>query len=236
MLAKILVVEDNTDQAELTSTQLQQAGYQVRVAHKGKEGIRIAAEWQPDIIILDVMLPDMTGWDVCKQIRRISDASIIFVTVLAQEKNVIHGLTLGGDDYLIKPYEARELVARVKAMLRRRLLQTPPPSGVFVYGDLHIDFDRRRVTRGDTIINLSPKEFKLLSQLATSPGRSLPHRQLLYWVWGNENQSLNLLKLYICYLRRKLEQNPSRPQVILTDHGVGYRLKPPDRIIASQPD
>lgn len=230
-MVKILVVEDIIDQAELTEYHLQQAGYQVRVAYDGSEGLRLAYDWQPDLVLLDVMLPKMSGWTVCERLREVSDAPIIFLTVLETERNIIRGLNLGGDDYLVKPYHARELLARVAAVLRRQTMQIPPPTGTFVYDDLQIDFDRHRVTRGDKPINLTPMEFKLLMCLAEKPGEPLSHSYLCHRAWGNETLSRNSLKLYVYYLRRKLEKKPATPRIILTERGLGYKLNKPERII-----
>jgi two-component system KDP operon response regulator KdpE len=229
MLARILVIEDDVGSAELVRYRLEQADYAVRLAADGIDGLRQAYAWQPDLIVLDVMLPSMSGWTVCERLRQITDVPIIFLTVLDQEKHVIHGLRLGGDDYVVKPYDHRELVARIEAVLRRQVMQAIPTSGVYVYDDLQIDFDRRKVTRGNKNISLTPLEFKLLACLAESPGKSYSHNYLLRRVWGADHQSRNSLKLYIWYLRRKLERDPANPDIVLTDHGVGYRLRPPQR-------
>jgi two-component system KDP operon response regulator KdpE len=229
MLARILVIEDDVGSAELVRFRLEQADYAVRLAVDGIDGLRQAYAWQPDLIVLDVMLPSMSGWTVCERLRQITDVPIIFLTVLDQEKHVIHGLALGGDDYVVKPYDHRELVARIEAVLRRQMMQAIPTSGVYIYDDLQIDFDRRKVTRGEKTISLTPLEFKLLACLAESPGKSYSHNYLLRRVWGADHQSRNSLKLYIWYLRRKLERDPANPGIILTDHGAGYRLHPPQR-------
>jgi two-component system KDP operon response regulator KdpE len=229
MLARILVIEDDVGSAELVRYRLEQADYTVRLAADGIDGLRQAYAWQPDLIVLDVMLPSMSGWTVCERLRQITDVPIIFLTVLDQEKHVIHGLRLGGDDYVVKPYDHRELVARIEAVLRRQVMQAIPTSGVYVYDNLQIDFDRRKVTRGEKTISLTPLEFKLLACLAESPGKSYSHNYLLRRVWGADHQSRNSLKLYIWYLRRKLECDPTNPDIVLTDHGVGYRLRQPQR-------
>jgi two-component system KDP operon response regulator KdpE len=230
MLEKILVVEDNVDQAELTNFQLRRAGYEVCVAHNGEEGLRLAYEWRPDLILLDVMLPAMSGWAVCERLRQVTSAPIIFLTVLDEEKNIVRGLKMGGDDYITKPYDSQELLARVHATLRRCILQIPPPTGKFVYDGLVIDFDRRRVVRGNAPVYLTAVEYRLLLCLAEKPGENFTHHYLLHRVWGVERVSRNSLKLYVCYLRRKLEKDPANPRIILTERGVGYRLGRPQRI------
>jgi two-component system response regulator MtrA len=229
MQTKILVIEDDINYGDLIRFQLEQAGYDVFIATDGSDGLRQMYAWRPDLILLDVMLPTMSGWTVCERLRQISDLPIIFLTVLDQKKHVIHGLRLGADDFIVKPYNNRELLARIEAVLRRQTRQTISPPGVFAYDDLRIDLNRRRVTRGDKVIDITPLEFKLLTCLAETPGKSFSHDYLLRHVWGREDQSRGSLKLYIWYLRRKLERDPSHPQIILTEHGVGYRLRHPQR-------
>jgi DNA-binding response OmpR family regulator len=229
MLAKILVIEDNPDGAELIRLQLEQAGYYVSIASDGADGLRQAYAQQPDLILLDVMLPAMSGWAVCERLRQVADVPIIFLTVLGEEKHVLHGLALGADDYISKPHDYRELLARVEAVLRRKAMDALPPRGVFIYDDLRIDFDRRRVTRGDSTINLTRLEFKLLACLAEQPGKTFSHDYLIRRVWGPEHESRNSVKLYIWYLRQKLEQDPANPEIIVTDYGTGYHLRHPQR-------
>ena len=229
MLGKILIIEDDATCAELLRFQLERAGYGVSIATDGASGLRQTYAWQPDLILLDVMLPTMSGWAVCERLRQIADVPVIFLTVLEQDRYVVQGLKLGADDYIVKPYDHRELLARIEAVLRRHALRIEPLPGVFVYGNLRIDFNDRRVFRDRETVYLTPLEFKLLSCLAEHPGVSLPHDYLIRRVWGADKQSRGSLKLYIWYLRKKLERNPSEPRIILTDHGVGYRLRNPDR-------
>lgn len=229
MLGKILIIEDDATCAELLRFQLERAGYGVSIATDGTSGLRHTYAWQPDLILLDVMLPTMSGWAVCERLRQIADIPVIFLTVLEQDRYVVQGLKLGADDYIVKPYDHRELLARIEAVLRRHAMHVEPLPGVFVYGNLQIDFNDRRVFRGNETIYLTPLEFKLLACLAEHPGASLPHDYLIRRVWGTEKQSRGSLKLYIWYLRKKLERDPSQPRIILTDHGVGYRLRNPDR-------
>jgi two-component system response regulator MtrA len=227
MLAKILIIEDDVNGAELARFQLEQAGYDVRIAVDGGDGLRQTYAWRPDLILLDVLMPAISGWKVCERLREVTDVPIIFLTALDHEKHIVHGLKLGADDYVVKPYNPPELLARVEALLRRRRMDASSPSGVYVYNDLQIDFDQRRVTRGDTIIELTPLEFKLLACLAEKPGGILSHQYLRRRVWGGGHQSRGSLKLYIWYLRQKLESDPAHPQIILTERGVGYSLSRP---------
>jgi DNA-binding response OmpR family regulator len=227
MPAKILVIEDDIDGAELMRFQLEQAGYFVRIATDGTDGLRQTYTWQPKMILLDVMLPAMSGWTVCERLRQITQAPIIFTSILDDEESVVRGLSLGADDYIVKPFDHDELLARIRAILRRQTMAEEPGPDNYLFDDLYIDFSRRTVMRGDKIISLTPLEFKLLSCLAQTPGKTLTHSHLLRFVWGTKKEARNSLKLYIWYLRRKLERDPSHPKIIVTDHGVGYRLRNP---------
>jgi DNA-binding response OmpR family regulator len=227
MLGKILVIDDDIDSAELIRFQLEQAGYGVFISTDGTDGLRQTYAWQPDLILLDVMLPAMSGWSVCERLRQITDVPIVFVTILDQEKHIVRGLGLGADDFIVKPYDHFELMARIEAILRRHEMQEEKKPNAYSYGDLYIDFDRRIATRGDVTIALTPMEFRLLACLAEKPDKTLSHSYLIRCVWGIDKQSRNSLKLYIWYLRKKLEREPAHPEIILTDHGVGYRLNSP---------
>lgn len=227
MVAKILVVDDDIESSELVRFQLERAGYNVFIATDGADGLHQAFIWQPDLILLDVMLPAMSGWTVCERLRQITDVPIIFVTILGQQKHIVRGLGLGADDYIAKPYDNRELLARIEAVMRRHAAQGTPGPHVYVCDDLIVDFGRRSVTRAEKTISLTPIEFKLLACLAEKPGKSITHSYLLRNVWGTDQKSRSSLKLYIWYLRRKLERDPEHPEIILTDRGVGYRLKNP---------
>ncbi len=229
MLAKILVIEDDVNGAELVRFQLKQAGYDVRMAIDGAEGLRQAYAWRPDLILLDILMPTLNGWKVCERLRAITDVPIVFLTALDEEQYLVRGLKMGADDYIVKPYDGRELLARVEAILRRQAMNTMSPTGVYVYDNLEINFDRRTVTREDETVTLTPLEFKLLSCLAEKPGKSFSHHYLLRRVWGADDQSPGSIKLYIWYLRQKLEVDPSNPEIILTERGVGYRLSRPKR-------
>jgi two-component system KDP operon response regulator KdpE len=227
MLAKILIIEDDLNEGELIKFRLEEEGYDVGVATDGADGLKQAFAWKPDLILLDVMMPTMSGWTVCERLRHFTDTPIIFLTVLDQEKHVIRGLELGADDYVTKPYDYHVLLARIEAVLRRHAMKDLPLAGIYAYGDLRIDFDRYQVTRAHKLISLSPLEFKLLRCLAERAGRSCSHSYLLRRVWGSDQHNRSSLKLYIWYLRKKLERDPSDPKVILTEHGVGYRLSAP---------
>jgi DNA-binding response OmpR family regulator len=200
----------------------------VDVAGTAVEGLQRAYGSKPDLIILDVMLPGMDGWQTCQRFREMSNVPIIMLTALGSEENVVKGLELGADDYLVKPVTMKELGARVKALLRRAYGNNGSPteiSKIIQHEGLVIDFDKHEVTLRDNRIDLSPTEFKLLSCLVKHKGRVLPHDFLLTQVWGPEYAGeLDHLRLYISYLRKKIEKNPSKPELIQNEWGVGYRF------------
>jgi two-component system KDP operon response regulator KdpE len=183
-------------------------------------------EAYPDLVMLDIMLPDRSGFDVCRAIREFSEVPIVMLTARGEEIDKVTGLNAGADEYLTKPLGAEELLARVKAILRRTRfghVQTPPAT--FTTGDLTIDFRQHRVTVAGKEIKLSATEFRLLEQLALHAGSVLSHRDLLSAVWGPDyRDDIEYLRVYIRYLRQKIEDDPARPRYILTQPGVGYRL------------
>jgi two-component system KDP operon response regulator KdpE len=181
------------------------------------------------LVILDIMLPDMDGWQTCRRFREMSDVPIIMLTALGSEENVVEGLNLGADDYIVKPVTADELVARIRALLRRASRSTTGSSNgrepILTYDHLVIDFDKHEVTAEGKRVDLSPTEFRLLSVLSRHRGRVLPHEFLLSEVWGPEYVGeVDYLRLYISYLRRKIEKDPSDPSLIHNEWGVGYRF------------
>jgi two-component system KDP operon response regulator KdpE len=224
---RILVIDDDRDLAEMLRTQLELRNHKVVVALNGPEGLRKAYKTRPDLIILDVMMPGMSGWEVCLRLRELSTVPIIMLTACVHEKDVVKGLRMGVDDYVTKPFSARELEARIQAVLRRCSADSNRTNRTAFYanGHLSVDFDRRLVMIKGKSVDLSPTEFKLLCCLVRNEGRVLPHRYLLAEVWGPEYvDEVDYVKLYIRYLRRKIEANPSTPEHILTEWGVGYRF------------
>ncbi len=227
MCAKILIVEDDIAIASLMQLQLENRGYQVRHAKDGAEGLREAYAWQPDLVVLDIMMPDMDGWTVCERLRELSDVPIIFVTAVGKESDIVRGLEMGADDYLVKPFSPRELVARIQAVLRRhtRSRDTSIEPRVYENGPLSVNLETREVKLNGKQVDLTPIEFKLLSTLIRNEDKVLTHRYLLSQVWGPAyEQERQYLKLYVWYLRQKIEEDPSHPRLILTERGVGYRL------------
>lgn len=221
---KILLIEDDVGLAEFIQYQLQRESYEVLIAHHGEDGLRHAYQWRPDLIILDIMMPEMDGWAVCQRLREMSNVPIIFTTALAAERDVVRGLEMGADDYLIKPFGPKELVARIQAVLRRHA-QARPKNLPYRNGRLSIDLDRREARLDGEVVVLTPMEYKLLACLVEHDDKVVSHAHLLSQVWGHAYQSeRQYLKLYIWYLRQKLEVNPSHPSLIVTERGVGYRL------------
>ncbi len=231
MTETLLLIEDDITLCEALRFMLTKKGFQVEVANSALAGLQKAYAVKPDAVILDIMLPDMDGWQTCARFREMSDVPIIMLTALGSEENVVKGLNLGADDYIIKPVTAEELSARVRALLRRVTRSTVTNSSgngrgpIFSYENLVIDFDKHEVTIDNKRIDLSPTEFRLLSVLVRHKGRMLPHEFLLTEVWGPEYVGeIDYLRLYISYLRRKIEKDPSKPNLIHNEWGVGYRF------------
>ncbi len=223
--APILLIDDDPDLLTLLSMILKKEGYQVEVAEDGESGLEMAIQLQPDLILLDIMMPGVDGWEACREIRKITTAPIIYLTAKREESDIVRGLQLGADDFIPKPFRRHELTARIEAVLRRSRPDTPDEDVVYEIGDLVIDQVRWEVRRGEEAVHLTPTEFNLLLMFARNADRPISHREILTTVWGENHESnLNLLKVYIRQLRRKIEDDPDRPQRILTQRGIGYRL------------
>lgn len=222
---KILVVDDDRDLLKLVADGLSQEGYHVLTATDAREALRIAYREHPDLIVLDIMLPGMDGIETCRRLRELTEVPIIMLTAMSREKDVVRGLSAGADDYVTKPFGMAELVARVRACLRRKAGDAGRRSSVIVAGELVVDLARHRVTVRNEPVELTPTEFRLLAYLARHRGYVIHHERLLTEVWGPEyRDQLDYLRLYISYLRRKIEEDPSKPQLIKTERGVGYYL------------
>jgi two-component system KDP operon response regulator KdpE len=227
---KILAVDDEPKLLRLVKEVLTAVGYEVITAGSGKEAARLAAQGQPDLLLLDVVLSDeMTGYDVARRVREFSDVPIIMLTARARESDVLRGFDAGADDYITKPFSSKELLARVRAVLKRAQHETGEPAEPeIICGPLTIDLARRRVTINGTPVELTRTEYNLLHELATHHNQVLLHAQLLSAVWGPEyRDDLDYLRAYVRYLRRKLEPDPANPQFIVTYQGVGYMLQCP---------
>jgi DNA-binding response OmpR family regulator len=224
----ILVIDDDADLAAMLKAQLERNNHRVVVASSGRDGLQKAYQARPDLILLDIMMPGMDGWEVCSRLRELSSVPIIMLTARNMKGDVVKGLESGADDYLTKPFSAVELEARIQAVLRRSGDSNgvgKSRSSFYSNGYLTIDFDRRIVKVHGESIDLTPTEFKLLSCLVRNEGRVLPHRYLLTEVWGPEYaDEVDYVKLYVRYLRLKIEENPSDPVYIQTEWGIGYRF------------
>ena len=220
----ILVVDDEQKILRLARDYLETGGYQVKTAADGKTALAIARREKPDLVVLDLMLPGMDGWDVCRALRRESDIPIIMLTARAEEADQLVGLELGADDYVTKPFSPRLLVARVRAVLRRVQGDIYQP-GIISAGDLEIDTNGHRVTLGEDQIHLTRIEFKVLAVLAQHPGQTFSRAQLLDRLHGTVFEGYDRsFDAHIKNLRRKIEGDPSNPQYILTVYGVGYKF------------
>ena len=223
MCARILVAEDDPKQAELLRRYLEREGHSVVTAHDGRVAIDEARRRRPDLLVLDVMMPRVDGLDVCRILRSESETPIIMVTARATEDDLLLGLDLGADDYLTKPYSPRELVARVRTILRRadRLSVADEPYRI---GALTVDTARHEVWLGETHIEVTPAEFKNLACLCAEPGRPFPRQRLLEQAFGFDHYALDrTVDVHVMNLRRKIEIDPARPRYLLTVYGVGYK-------------
>jgi DNA-binding response OmpR family regulator len=223
---RILVVDDERRMVGFIRLNLEQDGFEVIEAFNGTEALDRLRDSLPDLILLDVMMPDIDGFEVLKMIREISQVPVIMLTAKGEEDDKVKGLELGADDYITKPFSPRELVSRVKAVLRRGASQEEDEEGVIEVDDrLKIDFGRREVWVNGELVKLRPTEYRLLYHLVRNAGWVLTHDQILTKVWGYEyRDEPHYVRLYINYLRKKIEEDPSNPKYILTERGVGYRF------------
>jgi two-component system KDP operon response regulator KdpE len=220
----ILVIDDDKTLLRLVQEALNKASFHVILATNGVDGLQALYAHQPDLVLLDVMMPRMDGWETLSRIRQLSHVPVIMLTAKDGEADKLRGLTHGVDDYITKPFSFAELVARAQVILRRtRENRNGSKARRFVNGALVIDVDAHRVTKAGQPVELTPTEFRLLQTLAENAGRVLTHEQLLERVWNYESdQDTGYVKRYIWYLRHKLEDDPSNPQYILTERGFGY--------------
>lgn len=227
MTTKILLVDDAVEATRVLGKMLSEAGYQVQLAHDGGEGLRQAFAFQPDLIVLDVMMPEMDGWSTLQRLREFSDVPVIMLTAVRSEDDKIRGLDLGADDYLTKPFGVEELKARIRATLRRALAYSSEQDLDLRFdgGQLIIEPSRHEVTVRGEVINLSPTEYQVLLLLARNAGRVVPSEQILDHIWGpGYEDSIGNIKVYVWSLRRKIEEDPSDPRYVLTKHGSGYYM------------
>jgi two-component system KDP operon response regulator KdpE len=224
---KILIVDDEPHIVEVIAMNLEHEGFAVSGASSGCEALEKLARELPDLIVLDVMMPELDGFETLERIREISDLPVIMLSVLEEERDKVKGLELGADEYVIKPYSVRELIARIKALLRRVEIPSPfPKDEIVVDEDLSFCFSCHRVVVRGKEVHLRPTEFRLLYHLVNNAGRLLTHESLLRRVWGHQyRDEAHYLWLYITYLRQKIEIEPKKPKYIFSERGVGYRFK-----------
>jgi two-component system KDP operon response regulator KdpE len=222
---KILVVDDSTEFLDLMEKWLESAGYQSLTAEDGEDGLRRVFSSRPDLVLLDVNMPRLSGWEVCRQIRAMSDIPVIMLTVNKQRADILRGFSEGADDYITKPCDFGELIARVGAVLRRSAARRPDRPSSSRYGEVEVDWKSRQVYVRRQPVKLSPTEFKLLACLIENRGWVVTHEELLQKAWGPDYiGDKSYVKLYIRYLREKIEKEPNQPELILTERGTGYRF------------
>jgi len=223
----ILVVDDEPRIIEAVAMNLELEGYRVSGASNGYEALKKLTKEVPDLVILDIMMPEMDGFETLRKIREISTVPVIMLTVKGEETDKVKGLDLGADDYVTKPFSPKELVSRVKAVLRRVEMPSPVPKTEIRVDDyLSIDFSRYKVIVKGKEVHLRPTEYRLLYHLVSNAGQVLTHETLLRRVWGYEyREEDHYLWLYITYLRQKIEEDPKHPKYILGERGIGYRFK-----------
>jgi two-component system KDP operon response regulator KdpE len=223
---RVLVVDDEPQLARMLRMQLTPRGYLVTHAPSGQEGLVVLEQSEPDVVLLDLGLPDIDGIEVARRIREWSSVPIIFLTVRDDEMSKVSALDAGGDDYVTKPFGTPELLARIRAVLRRKPDQAAQPQSFFASGDLRVDLSARRVTVRGEEVRLTPTEYRLLRLFLIRADKTLTHRQLLAEIWGPQaTASTQYLHVFIRQLRRKLEPDPSRPRHLVTEPGIGYRFR-----------
>lgn len=224
MERRILMIDDDEEFTNLARTWITNAGYEFYNAGDGTEGIRRFFNYRPDLVLLDINMPKMDGWEVCRRIRDMSDTPILMTTVNGKKSDRLRGFGLGIDDYLTKPFDFPELVARIKAVLQRvkSTREDEGPSS-FYNGEIEIEWGSRHVSVRGTRVKLTPTEFRILSALIKNRGWIVTHEQLLEKAWGpNYVGDRSFVKLYVRYLRKKIEEDPHNPKYIMTERGVGY--------------
>ena len=228
--ARILIVDDEPQIRRVMRTTLTAHGYMVTDARSGEEALIRIREAKPELILLDMNMPGMGGLEACRQIRATSDAAIIMLTVRAGEQDKVEALDAGADDYVVKPFHTRELLARIRAALRRLPVSPGAASQVILLDGIEINLSTRRVSLNGQSVRLTPKEFDLLQYLLSNPNVPIPHTKLLQAVWGPDyGDQVEYLRVFVNQLRKKIEPEPAKPRFILTEPWVGYRFRLPER-------
>jgi len=222
----VLIVEDDSNTADLVALYLQREGFHACKASDGEQAITIAEQYRPDLVILDLMLPKVDGWEVCRRLRQVSDVPVIMLTARDEEIDRVAGLTMGADDYVIKPFSPRELVARVIAVLRRVQPAGEPSGKVLHHGDVLLDQEKRILYVRERPVDLTHHEYKLLEALMRAPGKAFTRDELLDYIYpmGEALVIDRVVDVHVGKLRKKIEPNPSEPSYILTVRGIGYRF------------
>lgn len=230
-MTRILLIDDDPMILQLLKLFLENEGYQVDVAEGGMDGIEAAGQQLPDLVILDLIMPVMDGFETCRRLRELGVQTILVISNRRDERSVVRALELGADAYLYKPFELPVLLAKIRTLLRRSGRPTPTECKIYDDGNLVIDLNKRRVEARGKLVQLTATEFRLLSILMHNVGRVVPHEELIREVWGTGKDSgLTSLKLYIHYLRRKIEKQPKKPYYLLAEWGIGYRLREPEPV------
>ena len=226
MAATVLIVEDDPDTANLVQLYLRRDGYKVLSAPDGREGLKLAQDAGPDLVVLDLMLPGMDGLEVCRELRRDSNVPIIMLTARVEEEDRLEGLNLGADDYVTKPFSPRELAARVRAVLRRTARDAAEEGPLrLVVGDITVDLEKRTIQSGEDRVNLTPTEYRLLVLLMREPGRTFSRDQIIDRVFGYDFDGFDrTVDAHVSNLRSKVEADPDKPRYLQTVYGVGYRF------------
>jgi len=223
----ILVVDDEQQITRVLKTTLMSQGYGARAASDGYEALQMMKSWPPDLLITDLRMPKMDGLELCRQVRATSQIPIIVLSVRGEERTKVEALDAGADDYVTKPFSTKELLARVRAALRRSAVKEEPPVQTIDAGDFHIDLETRSVRVKDRSVHLTPKEFDLLVYMAQRAGKVLTHRALLSAIWGdNSVEQPEYLRVFVGHLRKKIEAEEGPPKYIQTEPWVGYRFEP----------
>lgn len=226
MKEKILIVDDEKTMVKVLKFNLEKEGFEVKAAYDGEEALKAIYSVSPDVIVLDIMLPGLDGFEVCRRVRKDLDIPIIMLTARTEDIDKILGLELGADDYITKPFNPRELVARIRAILRRVGQQKENTKKVIKAGDLHIDLIQHKVRLRGREVDLTSKEYALLSFIASNPGKVFTREQLLQEVWGYDYfGDARTVDVHIRHLREKIEKDPANPQMILTVWGTGYKFR-----------
>jgi DNA-binding response OmpR family regulator len=226
---QVLIIEDDPNTANLVVVYLEKEGFRTFLAHDGEKGLALALKHRPDLVILDLMLPRMDGWEVCRRLRQGSDVPVIMLTARGEEIDRVSGLTLGADDYVVKPFSPRELVARVKAILRRSAVAASTSDHVLAHGEIQLDREKRRLRVKGDFVDLTPHEYALLEALMGAPGRTFTRDELLDRLYprGEAVVIERVVDVHVGKLRQKIEPDPNHPRYILTARGIGYRFADP---------